>query len=1818
MTASPAPRRSAWPLAFFLLNLLAIILWFHLSGFFVKRDVNFQSLTPSSEEVKPAEIETLEVKFDQDLDPGSVAKDALRLIPPAAGETDLSDPRTLRYRLKDKLAPATTYRVLWSPKLRGGRGQVIPQELCGFATERPRLLSWRQAGFDQGSYTLELAFNQPVRAVDLAEAVQEKFSLAPAGGPDGKRLAVVTSGVAKTHLVKIRENRAGWLALTLPAGFSAAEGNLGLAENKEIVFRLAGRADEAAAEPDWARGKEVVDLSPRLAFVGMEADWEDDSGAILIRTTAPLDSVGVGKFVKVEPAPATPLAFQGDWRGLKIRGDFLPGRQYRVSLHAGLPAGDAGELGETVSRNVWFDDKPGSLEFAFGGGYLLPRGLLAVPVNSVNVDSFHLRVRKLYPANLLDMALGDYGPYVEEERAAPAGEKDYRTERRRNEKVETLIHLRDCLGTAPRGVYGLEIAPEGQRWRDRNAVTVVSDIGLTARLGREQVFVWTLSLASAQPLGGCEVILYSSRRQELAKGVTGEDGTLSLALPKLPEGEKPMLVIARRGEEFTFVNLSQHKNARGDAERQGSAYPDLYQAFVSAERGVYRGGEKVRASALIRDRELKNVPALPVEISLAKADGKPIAKAGAVTDPEGRLLADLAVPSDAAGGLYQLRVRLPGGNADLGSASLRLADYLPVTFRLTTTLPEKIDPAGEAELAVKVVRLAGGSPGRQKGKVRVAFASAPFAPKEWPGWTFGDSRIAAAGRQEIERDLSTDPDGNGSAAWSIPALATPAALAMQAFTEVLEPGGRAFTDETSRTIHPLPFYLGGKLAMPPAAAGEEVTVDLAAVDGDGKIYAPAKYWSAQLYRVEFTSLLKRQSDRRLVYETRRREIPVGREMRGEWRDGQAVLAFRPELGGSYRLTAEAPEGKALTLDFEVAGSGSVWAGEDPEALAVTLDKSSYPVDSVAVATVKTPFAGQALVTLESDQVIQHWLKEFSAGENRFDIPVGEALRPNAYLAVTLVRPVQAEALWQPHRAAGVARITVANQDRRLTAELTAPEFFSPGREAEVTVRVSDPDGKPAGRAAVTLWGVDVGILSLSDYRLPSPYEHFYRPRRLGVADADMYSRLAPELSAWRIGKEALPGGDAGAELSRRLSPISAERIKPALIYQGDLTTGADGLATAKFRIPEAATKLRLFAWTALGRQMGAAELEREIKAPIAVKSSWPRFAAPGDEFTVTATLTNRSGAAATAALEVREADGLTVEPARQSVSIPDGESREAVLKVTAGASGAAQVKLAAILGDDVFNETVQLAVRPPLLFRRQSGTAEVSPASPLVMRLGEGLLAQGGRVDVVAGGSPQIKLAGALDYLVGYPYECAEQTASRLAALLALPDLLALSRPGSITREDAGKMAENCLTRLAALQNANGGYRMWPGDGESLFWVSAQALYLLEECAKRGGNVPDQLLVPCRNYLRDRLEDHLNLLTKTPEAAKDSDPRYQSGEDAALALLALAKGDSLRRAWLVRFGEIARQRETSSRPLAPAALAFYAAATAEAGDPAEAREIFDNHSSGAGAGPLAGAAWLAAGLRLGLPETSLLPLARRLDESLAGEAGRWNTRENAFVVLALGSYWQRFPPEPGVTAKVNLEGRDKSFPAEQGKAWFGLAPGGELRAAAAGGKFHLSWRSEGVPEDGTAAPEEDAGLRLRRRVFASDGKEITGAPVTLRQGEVYRIRLEISGRADDLVIADLLPAGLEIEDAGLKGRRLDEAAPAGGLRVTQVERKDDRLLVFGEVFGEGVYEYLARAVTLGSYVWPAADAGRMYDAEVRSVHGRTRLEVTAAAAEKGR
>lgn len=1801
----------AWPLAFFILNAGAILLWFYLSGFFTARQPTFMTISPGGENIAAVATETVDVEFDAPLDPDTVTEHSLRLIPPAAGKTELVDGRILRYRLHEKLRPATAYQAIWATTLRGKHGQRVPQELAEFSTTRLAFVDAAQSSFDRDSYTVEIAFNQPVRAADLEASLKSRFSLQDRSAD---RIKLITSGRTSRHQIRIRETRPSYVAITLPAGMPGAEGSLGLKDDVELVWKIAGAAPASGtATPDWAEGTDARELSPTLSFQGMSCDWEGTTGVVRVRATSPLDVQSARKHIEIEPE--VDASFSSTWNALRITGDFKPGKQYRITLKRGLSAGDAGELADDVTRNIWFEDLPPRFDFSFGGGYLRPGGLLKIPVNSVNIPKLTVRLRRLYPNNLVETAMRDYEEGVDEEYAEPVLEKETAISAKKNSTAETLLDLRELAEGEPKGVYGLEVRSPSDYWSVRRATVVVSDIGLSVRVGKQRILAWTASLDTGEAKPGCSVTVYSNKRQLLAEGVTDKNGVLEMDIPPLPKGEQAILAIADFNGETTFVRLDGNRNQRNGDATSGAAFPKTYETFVSLDRGVYRGGETIKATALSRDRKMTAAAKMPLDLIVLDPEGKTIARTGGTTDSQGRITTDLAIPRNARGGKYAVEARLPGDAANIGETSFRVADYMPETLRLAISLSESLSTADPVSLKLETRRLAGGATGALPATIIAAFTYSPFKPKQWIEWTFGDDRVRRYGDKKIERHFTTDEEGGGSTEWLAPEMETYAAVHMEVRAEVHDKGGRTVAVHAGKTLHNVPYYVGIK-TRGEVQSGDSPSFELAAVSPTGALSPIESAWTARLYRVEYNGLLKRRNDGRLVYDWQRQEILTD-ETSGEWNKGKAEASFKPVRGGGYRVVCESPGGKSVTLDFSVTGEGNEWMSDNPELMQGTVQGGPHAVGSTAMVSFVAPFAGTALITVETDNVVKSRVLAFKAGENPVAVPITEEMRPNAFVAATLIRPAKAEANWRPHRAYGVVRLLVDNADRKALVRIDAPEFALPGKETEISVNVTDSGGEGIANAAVTLWGVDEGILSLTGFRTPSPWEYFTRARRVGVQDVDMYSRLAPELEEWKNGKDPEPGGGSDG-ISRRMNPVSADRVRAAIIHRGDLTTDEDGNAVAVFTIPEAATTMRLMAWAASEQSFGSADRELELRAPISFTSSWPRFAAPGDEFTAHALLLNRSGKDGEAVLSVSaDDDGLEFPSPEMRVHIPDGKTRSVLIPVRAAKTGAARILVTAELHGETFKEHIEIPVRAPVLFERRSGTIAVGPENPARLSPGQGLLPDGCVVTLTAGGSPQIKLAGCLESLLSYPYGCSEQTASRLAALVALPDLAALSRPGGVGPEETDRLVKLALGRLASMQNYNGGFRTWTSYGESVFWSSAQILYILEECREFGVRVPDDLLAPARRYVRDYLERHMNLLTQEDEP-DFPDLRYRDGTDAALACLALAKGGDIRRAWLVRLHEIVEERRAADKPLASSALAFLCEAVCIAGDPKQADELFALYGPGGESqgiirdAAFSESAWLSAGLRLGVPHARLADTADRLGKRLSGEYLSWNTRQNAWAAMSLGEYWRRFRPSMAETARVVVDGTENLFAAATGKSWTALAPGARIEAESpAEGTFHLSWFAEGVPLSGTAK-EEDTGMTVRRTICDDAGNELS-SPFALRQGEVYEVRLDVQGEADDLAIADLLPAGLEIEDPTLKGRNNDRSL-SGALRVNHIERKDDRLLLFGVVRGKGSYRYLCRAVTPGTFVWPAVDASRMYDPAIRSVHGRSSLTIEVATA----
>jgi uncharacterized protein YfaS (alpha-2-macroglobulin family) len=104
---------------------------------------------------------------------------------------------------------------------------------------------------------------------------------------------------------------------------------------------------------------------------------------------------------------------------------------------------------------------------------------------------------------------------------------------------------------------------------------------------------------------------------------------------------------------------------------------------------------------------------------------------------------------------------------------------------------------------------------------------------------------------------------------------------------------------------------------------------------------------------------------------------------------------------------------------------------------------------------------------------------------------------------------------------------------------------------------------------------------------------------------------------------------------------------------------------------------------------------------------------------------------------------------------------------------------------------------------------------------------------------PPLNLERRLEYLLGYPHGCLEQTVSAAFPQLHLGKLLELDAE---QKADIEKNIDAAIKKLRSLQQANGGFSYWPGDAYMNEWASNYAGHFLLEARRAGYAVPGAII----------------------------------------------------------------------------------------------------------------------------------------------------------------------------------------------------------------------------------------------------------------------------------------------------------------------------------------------------------------------------------------
>jgi len=1611
---------------------------------------------------------------------------------------------------------------------------------------------------------------------------------------------------------------------------AAALAELGAAHARTESWRLALNAYRASLErEDGAETRKTYqEMREQYGFrIVQDEPYKVDSDAasprICVRFTEPLQrgKVDFAPFVAVAGAPQ--VAVSAEDQSLCLDG-LKHGERYTVVVRQGLPS-DVGEnLLKTADYEIYVRDRSPQARFP-GRNYVLPRvGQEGIPVLSVNADRLKVAVgrigdRSLLPAVRSENFLGQLDTSemrkILKETGFNVWSGSMAIKPELNREVTTAFPVMEALGKLEPGVYVMAVWPdsgkaeaengEEESWERRATQWfIVSDIGLTAISARDGVHVFARSLASAKAIGGLDIRLVARNNEVLATALTDAAGHLKFD-PGLARGEgglEPGLLVATdAGGDYGFLDLQQSAFDLTDRGVKGRAAAGPLDAMVFAERGVYRSGETVNLTVMLRDPRGVAAKGLPLTVITQRPDGVEYRRQ--VAEDQGLGGRAVAVPllTGVARGSWRVKVHADPKGPAIGETTFLVEDYVPERLKVTLTpATPALSPGQPAEIAVAADYLYG-APGAElevSGEVMVRLADKGSVPGH-ADYAIGlDDETFESVTSEIEERGKTDAKGRVSMSVNLPEAKAPRPLEARITLRVGESGGRAVERSVTLPIKPAGPVLAVKKLFNDLslAAGTEAGFDVLALTADGERLAKQGVtWT--LSRIDRRYQWFYQ-DGRWAFEAMKssRRLSDGRiDLTAA---GPARLAV-PVEQGQYRLDLKADGGalQPVSLTFSVGWAGEVTANT-PDVLETSLDKPRYAPGETMTLKFKPAFAGTATVAIIGDGVAETHLVEVPATGGSLALPVKAEWGSGAYAVVLAHRPLDQAAKRMPGRSLGVAWFGIDGEGRSLGVAIETPERVRP--RTSLTVPVTLTGLKAGEEAYVSVAAVDVGILNLTRYQLPNPTSHFFGQKLLGGDIRDLYGFLIDGMQGTRGAIRS--GGDAGQSKLDGAPPTE----EPLSRYSGVVRVGADGKASVSFDLPafNGTARVMVAAWSATG--VGQAEKEVVVRDPVVMAGTLPRFLSLGDDSRFHIAIDNVEGGAGsyTLDLDVKGPVLVAAEATRRQITLQKGQKTALTIPVKAGGLGRASLDLRMTGPGIDASKTFSLTVLPgtPEVFHRNVRKLEPGQSVTLSSDLLAEFVPGTGMLSVAVSGLGGIDVPALLGALDRYPYGCTEQTVSRAMPLLYV-NKLARSEALAIDPDVDGRIRA-AIDRVMARQDSNGAFGLWQTGGSEDMWLDSFVADFLTRARERGFAVPQKAF----DITLDRLRNFV---------ANSSDTR--SGHELAYAIYVLARNGR------PVMNDLKYLADTKLKDFAtPLSRAHLAAALALLGDRGRAGALFGDAAGllqaakqdtvsradyGSRLRDGAGLMALAAEANM---SREVMQRAAAVVSDARGATRLTSTQENAWMVLAA----QAMAAEAqGVTLAVNGE-------AHQGplyRSYLGQRLDGAPLVLANTGlaPVDLVVSTSGNPI--VQEPAHEAGLKLERTLHKLDGSRIEGQ--NFRQSDRMVVVLKVTepeAKYGRLLLVDMLPAGFEIDNPALVESGSLEGFSWLKREVEPVatEYRDDRFVAAFERGSGGAAEfsvaYVVRAVAPGRYVQPPAVIEDMYRPERFGRTGYGSITVTAA------
>lgn len=1371
---------------------------------------------------------------------------------------------------------------------------------------------------------------------------------------------------------------------------------------------------------------------------------------------------------------------------------------------------------------------------------------------------------------------------------------------------------------------------------------IASNIGLIAKQGEDnKLVVIATELSSGQPLADALIEVRNYQNQIITSGESNADGFVEFSL-----NATPFLIVAKSELDtdqkstdkadvgYLKVNKAQaistsHFNVGGKVVKNG------VKAQMYTERGVWRPGNKIFLTVAIEDKSDQIPDNHPLMLELFNPRNQRVS---------------VQVNAKPVGGLYAFTLETAEddetGNwkaiASLGS--LKFDHNIKIEMVKPNHLKMKLDLANDDVRAYKVGRY--GSDAKLQGEFFAqwlhgakasglkAVLNLSMSPQKTRFDSYNDFNFddpAKEFRSQNDEIASFNLDNNGkakvNAKINIESL-PPGKLRGSLTSRVYEPSGDFSIAKQGLDIHPYQQYVGMQMPKGDAARGMLLTdqkqpVELLLVDADGKRLQGKQTLELTLYKISWKWWWDSSNDQLANYVSRYSSKHLQQESI-TLEDGQGTWEFEVKYPdwGRYMIRACDQKGRHCSGQvFYMDWPG--WAGRDQNkkglgasTLSLSADKDNYRVGDIAVVSLPEAAtdsrSSRALISIENgSQVIDYYWVKLAETGSQLHIPMTAEMPPNVYVSVSVIQGHENKNNDEPIRLMGILPLTVTDPATHLDPQITTVDEIEP--ENILTVDVNEATGRSFN---YTLAVVDEGLLGLTQFKTPDLHKGFYKKEALGVNTWDLFDNVVGAYGA-ELEQLLAIGGDGSLEGKDKDS--DQRRFPPVVRFLGPFHLEEGEVAQHKIDIPQYLGAVRVMLVAAKDGAYGRSEKEVLVRKPLNLLATLPRVLGKDETLQMPVTLFTSSDAIKNVTISIKADDKIELLKQKVTINFDEqvgdsagdrSDERTVFIPMRAKLLGKSKVEITAQAGSFNAKQTIFIPINAQTLAEKRYKKVKIEAGQRWSDSAELFGIAGSQEVALELSLMPPMNLQNRLQYLIGFPHGCVEQTTSKALPQLFLPALTNLSEKQLLESQNNVGAA---IDKLSRYQASSGGFSYWPGQGNIHDWASSYAGHFLLLAKDQGYDVPQKMLSDWQaNQSRAARAWTASASNNNSHASSYKEQAYrlftlalssQSGGNSEIGAMNRFRQqsdlDNLSRWLLAAAYQLSGQQEAANTLARSASLVMNAYSDSD---------VNRDNSFGS---TLRDEAMLLISLLVLEDNENAALLAARISNELVKDNRAYSTQTTAFALMAMARYAQQAENlqqgDLASTLLLNWQGNEQTLNLTKAINFLPLALEPNAGSTAeleikntSPLPVYAQLMSQGIPELGKELPVSNE-LAVEVKYF--DGsKESAKKSIdlsTVQQGQDILVVVNVTNKSiyplDYLALTVPVASGFEIRNTESNTGGINPDIENGVYDYQDI--RDDRIYTYLKLaVGESkTLEFRINATYQGRYYQPAVLINDMYD-----------------------